>query len=67
MDKAVAEIVSDKITLWQDHAHPNGYRPTLKMLKFLNGKIALELNVFGNVTVVPYTPPECPECERSLK
>jgi hypothetical protein len=53
------EITSDKVILWQDHSHPNRYRPTLKMLYFPDGKQALELNVFGNVLVIPYTKAEC--------
>ena len=65
-DQAMTELIDDKITLWQDHSHSHGYRPTLKMLVFPDGKKALELSVFGRATVVPYTKPECPECERSL-
>lgn len=49
-----ATEICDKIILWQDYTHPNGYRPTLKLLVFPDGKQALELNVFGNATVVPF-------------
>lgn len=63
--------MSEKIILWQDHNHPHGYRPTLKMLTFPDGNHALELSVFGRVTVVPYTKPESPspfdEIERLRK
>ena len=54
-----ATELCDKIILWQDHTHPNGYRPTLKMLMFPDGKRALELNVFGKVTVIPFIKAEC--------
>ena len=59
------EITTDKVILWQDYGHPNGYRPTLKMLFYPDGKQALELNVFGRVYITPYTKPECRTCESS--
>lgn len=59
MSDAVMELAHDKIILWQDHSHPSGYRPMLRMLVYPDGKCALELHVHGNVTVMPYTKPEC--------
>lgn len=50
---------ADTITLWQDHSHPNGYRPRLEMIVHRDGTQALKLSVFGKVTVVPYTKAEC--------
>lgn len=55
---AATDMALEKIILWQDHSHPSGYRPTLKMIEYPGNKFALELNVFGRVTVVPYTKPE---------
>ena len=61
-----ATEIAERITLWQDFNHPQGYRPTLCILKFPDGRMALELSVFGRVTVTPYTKAECPECERGF-
>lgn len=60
--QAMTEITKDKVILWQDHAHPQGYRPTLKLLEFPDGRMALELSVFGRVVVMPYVKPDCPRC-----
>lgn len=60
--EAVTEMISDKIVLWQDHSHPNGYRPTLEMLVFPDGQKALRLSVFGKVTTFSYTNAECSKC-----
>jgi hypothetical protein len=58
-ERLPSKINYDEAIVWQDHAHPSGYRPTLKMLYFPDGKQALELNVFGKVMVIPYTKAEC--------
>lgn len=60
MSEVTSEIC-EKVILWQDFTHPNGYRPTLKMLVFPDGKKALEMNVFGNVTVFPFINAESKE------
>lgn len=54
-----ATELAEKVILWQDHTHPEGYRPTLKMVNFPNGKQALELNVHGRVVVLLFTKAEC--------
>lgn len=59
MSEACTDIYRDKIILWQDFTHPEGYRPTLKMLVLPDGKMVLELSVFGRVSVTPYTKAEC--------
>lgn len=52
------ENIKEKVILWQDHSHPIGYRPTLKMLVSDTGEKMIELNVFGKVSVFPYVSPE---------
>ena len=55
--EAVTEL-AEKVILWQDHTHPNGYRPKLTMLKFPDGRLAIEINVHGSCQVFPYTKAE---------
>lgn len=64
-EQAVTELLLERVILWQDHAHPNGYRPTLELLTFIDGRKALRLSVHGKVTTVAYTRPECRSCEAS--
>ena len=52
------ENIKEKVILWQDHSHPIGYRPTLKMLVSGTGEKMIELNVFGKVSVFTYVSPE---------
>lgn len=57
-DQPVIEL-AERVILWQDHSHPNGYRPKLTMLIYPDGRMALEMNVFGSVFVRPYVKAEC--------
>lgn len=57
MTDVATEELFETIILWQDHAYPYGYRPTLRLLKFRNGAATLELSVGGTVTRLPYTFP----------
>jgi hypothetical protein len=59
MSDQLATELCERTIVWQDHSHGNGYNPKLTMLKFPNGKLALELQVFGTVSVLPYVKPEC--------
>jgi hypothetical protein len=58
-DNAVTDMAINKTILWQDHTHGQGYNPTLRLIEYPDNKFALELNVFGRVTVVPYIKAEC--------
>jgi hypothetical protein len=49
--------IVERVTLWEDHAHRHGYRPTLQMLLFEDGTAAIELNVHGRVTRERYVFP----------
>lgn len=55
---AAQDMAVNKVVLWSDHTHGEGYNPTLKMIEYPGKKFCLELNVFGRVTVVPYTKAE---------
>lgn len=54
-----SEEILDEVILWQDHSHPCGYRPILKLLTFPGHKKSIEMNVFGTVFRVDYVSPEC--------
>lgn len=60
--QAVCESIKDRVVLWQDHAHGHGYNPKLEMLTFPDGKMCLQLSVFGRVQRFPYVKAECPRC-----
>lgn len=59
--QAMTEPIQERVILWQDHSHPEGYRPTLTLLVFPNGRKCLELSVHGTVMRLPYTSAETPE------
>lgn len=56
--QACQDLALNKIVLWSDHTHGEGYNPTLKMIEYPGKKFALELSVFGRVYVTPYTKSE---------
>ncbi len=51
---AAIDMAIDKVVLWQDHAHPNGYRDSLTLVKYSEEKWSYEFNVGGTVQVIPY-------------
>ena len=61
-DRQGTEPPHEKIVLWQDHSHPQGYRPTLTLIQYDSGEKCLELRVFGSVYRERYTKAECPRC-----
>lgn len=51
---AAMELINECVTLWQDHAYREGYRSTLELIKFRDGRCVIQLSVHGKIVRLPY-------------
>lgn len=52
--QAVSDLALERMILWQDFTQPQGYRNTLRLIVYPDGRYAYEFNVGGTVHVIPY-------------